>query len=200
MAYTNDTPRDGVSLAKGPVGILGLAMVAFGVLGLLFGGTSFTTDPFSGDVTGDRFLGVEGNGWTNVLWIGAGALLLSGAPIHAGAKSAAAITGLVLGAASTIAMFDGTSTFGDGDVLGIFATNDWTIALLGASAAYLLVAALLPRTRGSHDDPATREPVRAEEQRISRPEPAGGRRFSRNHDREPAPLDPTVGERDHAHR
>ena len=39
----------GVSLAKGPVLIIGLAMLAFGILALIIGGaTSFTAKPPSG--------------------------------------------------------------------------------------------------------------------------------------------------------
>lgn len=203
MTSSNDTTRSGVSLAKGPVGLLGLAMVAFGVLSLIFGGTAFTTDAVSGDVTGATFLGVEGNGWTNVLWIASGVLLLIGAPLHAGAKSAAALVGLVLGAASTVAIFDGTSAFGDGDVFGIFATNNWTMLLLGASAAYLLIAALLPRTRGRTEERETQDTTRTDHatDRTTAPERTGGGRFERTQD--PAPPDPHVGSRDdaeHAHR
>ena len=54
----------GFSLAKGPVGIIGAVLLAGGILGLLFGSTSFATDAPNGDVTGGTFLGIEGNGWT----------------------------------------------------------------------------------------------------------------------------------------
>jgi hypothetical protein len=41
MAATRDK---GVSLAKGPVGIIGMILLAYGVTALVFGGGSFTQD------------------------------------------------------------------------------------------------------------------------------------------------------------
>jgi hypothetical protein len=131
--------RDGVSLAKGPVGLLGLAMIAWGVIHFLMGGNSFTASPPSGTVNGDTFLGLEGNGWTNLLWVAAGLLLAFGAPLHWAAKSMALIVGLVLGAASVISMVDGD------DVFGIFAANGLTQLAWGAAAVALLLLALLPK-------------------------------------------------------
>ena len=141
MARTHRS-ENGFSLAKGPVGLLGLAMIAYGVLAYLFGGTSFDMSPVDGTVSGDTFLGIEGNGWTNALWVAAGLLLVFGAPMHWGAKSMAIIVGLALGAASVISIFDGD------DVFGIFAANGPTMLAWGASAAALLVLALLPRVGG----------------------------------------------------
>ena len=88
------TKSKGVSLAKGPVGLIGMALLAFGVLALIFGGRGFEMDFPSGTQNGKRFLGVEGNGWTNLLFIGAGALLLFGSPTHWGAKGLSLIVGL----------------------------------------------------------------------------------------------------------
>ena len=137
MARTDRS--DGVSLAKGPAGIVGLALLAYGITGLIFGGNGFTSDPVSGTVNGSTWLGVEGNGWTNLLFAGSGALLLFGAPMHWGAKTLALVVGLVLGAASVIALVDGQ------DVFGIFAANGLTTLVWGVAAAVLLVVALLPR-------------------------------------------------------
>ena len=150
MARTHRS-ENGFSLAKGPVGLLGLAMIAYGVLAYLFGGTSFDMSPVDGTVSGDTFLGIEGNGWTNALWVAAGLLLVLGAPMHWGAKTMAIIVGLALGAASVISMVDGD------DVFGIFAANGPTMLAWGAAAAALLVLALLPRVGGGrrrkrHDD------------------------------------------------
>ncbi len=131
--------RKGVSLAKGPIALIGLALLAYGLLALLFGGNSFTASPVDGTVNGETFLGLEGNGWTNVLIAGAGALLLFGSPMHWGAKTMAIIVGLVLGAASVISMVDGS------DVFGIFATNGPMQLALGIAAAALLLLSLLPR-------------------------------------------------------
>ena len=76
-----DNKNKGVSLAKGPVALLGIAMLVWGILSLIFGGNGFNVrDVPSGPIPGANFLGVEGNGWTNLLWIAAGALLLFGSP------------------------------------------------------------------------------------------------------------------------
>jgi hypothetical protein len=133
------TDRGGFSLAKGPIALVGLAMIAFGVISFLFGGDSFTTNPPSGDVTGDTFLGVEGNGWTNVLWVAGGLLLVLGAPAHWGAKTMAIIVGIVLLAAAIISFVDGPGVF------GIFAANNLTELLWAAVGVGLLILALLPR-------------------------------------------------------
>ena len=66
----------GVSLAKGPVGIIGAVLLAGGILGLLMGSTDFTTNAPNGDVTGGTFLGIEGNGWTCPRFAAAGVILL----------------------------------------------------------------------------------------------------------------------------
>jgi hypothetical protein len=140
-----DSKSKGVSLAKGPVAIVGIALLAYGISGLIFGGNGFTSDPVSGTAQGTKWLGLEANGWSNLLFAGAGALLLFGAPLHWGAKSLSLIVGLVLGAASVIALFDGD------DVFGIFAANGLTKLVWGIAASVLLVLALLPRVGGKKD-------------------------------------------------
>lgn len=154
MASTTRNAKKGVSLAKGPVALLGAVMLAYGIIAFLLGGNGFESSPTNGDVTGDTFLNIEGNGWTNLLWVAAGALLLFGSPFHWGAKTIALIVGLALGAASVISMFDGWDA---GDVLGIFATNSWTTLALGAASALLLLSALLPRV-GKKDREVVHEP------------------------------------------
>ena len=136
----------GVSLAKGPVLLVGIALLALGILGLIFGGNGFTADPVSGTAQGTEWLGIEANGWSNLLFAGAGALLIFGAPLHWGAKSLSLIVGLVLGAASVIALVD------KDDVFGIFAANGLTKLIWGVAAAVLLVLALLPRVGGGKKD------------------------------------------------
>ena len=154
----------GISLAKGPVLVVGLALLIYGVLALLFGGHGFEMDPVSGTETGKTFLGLEGNGWTNQLFIGSGALLVFGSPTHWGAKSLSLIVGLVLGAASVIALVDGD------DVFGIFAANGLTALVWGVAAAILIVLAVLPRVGGNKpvDDRSARresQPARFERDR-----------------------------------
>jgi hypothetical protein len=127
-----------------------MALLAYGVTALIFGGHSFTTDPLSGTVQGETWLGLEVNAWSSLLFIGAGALLLFGAPLHWGAKTMSLIVGLGLGAASVIALVDGD------DVFRIFAANGLTKLVWGIAAAVLLVLALLPRIGGKQraDDEA----------------------------------------------
>jgi hypothetical protein len=136
---TEAPPRRGVSLAKGPVAVIGLASLALGVLGLIFASTSFTTDAPSGTVNGATFLGIEGNGWTWVALAAGGLLLLLGAPLHWGAKSMAFVVGIAYGVGALIALSDGT------DILGIFATNMWTKVVLGAAAVALVLLSMMPR-------------------------------------------------------
>jgi hypothetical protein len=127
----------GVSLAKGPTAIIGMILLAGGILGLVMGSTDFTTAAPDGDVSGGTFLGIEGNGWT---WVGvgvAGLILLIGASRHWGAKMLALLVGLAMGAACVAAIVDGS------DVLGVFAANTATVAVFAATAGALLVIALL---------------------------------------------------------
>jgi hypothetical protein len=135
----------GVSLAKGPVGIIGLILLAGGILGLLFGSTDFTTHAPNGDVTGSTFLGIEGNGWTWAGIGGAGLILLLSAPMHWSAKTMAMIVGLVFAAACVIAIVDGN------DVFGVAAANRATMLVFGAAAVALLVVAMLPRVGRRRD-------------------------------------------------
>lgn len=155
----------GTSLAKGPVAIVGMALLAYGITGLIFGGHGFTTHAISGTQNGKTWLGLEGNGWTNLLFVGAGALLVVGSTLHWGAKSLSLIVGLVFGAASIIALLDGD------DVFGIFAANGLTTLVWGIAAAALIVFALLPRVGG-------------DKQRDDRDDRREARRLERNADRE----------------
>jgi hypothetical protein len=130
----------GVSLAKGPVALIGIILLAGGILGLLMGSTDFTTAAPDGDVSGATFLGIEGNGWTWVALGAAGLILLLSATKHWGAKTVALLVGLALGAGCVAAIVDGS------DVLGIFAVNTATVAVLAAaSGALLTIALLVPR-------------------------------------------------------
>lgn len=174
MANSKDK---GVSLAKGPVGLIGLALLAFGILAFIFGSHSFTAHPLNGNVNGKQFLGIETNGWSSLLFIAAGALLIFGAPLHWGAKSMSLIVGLALGAASVIALVDKR------DVFGIFAANGPTKLIWGIASAVLLVLALLPRVGGGKKDkdrddrPAPRQRT---EPAVDRDPPSTRRRVERD--------------------
>jgi hypothetical protein len=129
----------GISLAKGPIGLIGLALLAYGITALIFGGHGFTEHPLSGAVDGKTWLGLEVNGWSGLLFVVAGLLLLLGAPMHWGAKTMSLIVGISLAAISLIALANGHGA------LGIFAANGLTELVWGAAGALLIVLSLLPR-------------------------------------------------------
>jgi hypothetical protein len=132
----------GTSLAKGPVGLIGLALLIYGITAVIFGGHSFAQHAPSGVVHGKTWLGVEVNGWSGVLFIAAGLLLLLGVPLHWGAKGMSLLVGLALGAAALVSLAKGHG------VLGIFAANHLTELVWGVAAALLILLSLLPRVGG----------------------------------------------------
>jgi hypothetical protein len=136
MADTDSTRTARRSIVGVAAAVLGLALVAYGITGLIFGSADFDADP-GGTVAGDTWLGIEGNGWTNALFVAAGVLLILGSPAPLGAVMALVVTGLVLGAAAIIALVDGD------DVFGILAANGWTMLAWGVAAIVLLAVAAL---------------------------------------------------------
>lgn len=143
MTTRHDTK--GISLAKGPIGLIGLLLLAYGITALLFGGHGFTEHAPSGAVDGKTWLGLEVNGWSGLLFVAAGLLLLLGAPMHWAAKSISLIVGIALAAVSVIALANGHGA------LGIFAANGLTELVWGAAGALLIVLSLLPRVRRKTD-------------------------------------------------
>ncbi len=129
----------GTSLAKGPVGLMGLALLAYGITALIFGGHGFTQHAPIGAVDGKAWLGLEVNGWSGLLFVAAGLLLLLGAPMHWGAKGISPIVGIALTVLCLIALANGHGA------LGIFAANGVTELVWGAAGALLIVLSLLPR-------------------------------------------------------
>jgi hypothetical protein len=142
----NTTTNKGVSLAKGPAGIIGLILLVFGVTALLLGSHSFTAHAIRGTVNGKTWLGLEVNGWSALLCAGTGLALLFAAPLHWGAKTISLVVALVLGDAALLAFVDRH------DALGIFAANHLTELAWAIAAAILLVVALLPRVGATEDD------------------------------------------------
>ena len=140
MAEQVTTRRKGVSLAKGPVAILGLAGVIYGIAGLIAGGHGFPTSQVPhGSVIGQHWLGLAANGWTNALFIAAGLLLLFAAPLHWGAKSSAMLVAVVLGGAAVIGVVRGNGVF------GLLAANRMTEIVWGGAAILLLFLSVMPR-------------------------------------------------------
>ncbi len=132
----------GISLAKGPIGVIGLVLLAYGITALIFGGHGFAQHAPTGAVHGRTWLGLEVNGWTGLLFIAAGLLLLLGAPMHWGAKTMSLIVGTSLVALCLIALANGHGA------LGIFAANGLTELVWGAAGALLIILSLLPRVGG----------------------------------------------------
>ena len=127
--------------------VIGGLLLAYGLVGLLLGGNDLGTAFPDGTADGERWLGILGNGWTNLLFRGRGVLLIAGSPRRAAARTTALVVGLVLGAASVIAIVDGD------DVFGIFAANGGTKAAWGFAAVALIIVALMPRRTEPTDDP-----------------------------------------------
>ena len=137
MATTGKTK--GTSLAKGPIGLIGLALLAYGITALIFGGHSFAQHAPNGTVHGKTWIGLEVNGWSDLLFIAAGLLLLLAAPRHWAAKGFSLIVGLALAVAALIALANRHGA------LGIFAANHLTELVWGSAAVLLIVFSALPR-------------------------------------------------------
>src|ERR1700759_4326092 len=132
----------GTSLAKGPIGLIGLVLLAYGISALIFGGHGFTQHAPTGAVHGKTWLGLEVNGWSSLLFVAAGLLLLLRAPRHLGGKSTSLIVGISLAALCVIALANGHGA------LGIFAANGLTKLAWAAAGALLIILSLLPRIGG----------------------------------------------------
>jgi hypothetical protein len=148
----------GWSLAKGPVGLVGLALLAYGITALIFGGHGFAQHAPTGAVYGNTWLGLEVNGWTGLLFTAAGLLLLFGAPMHWGAKTVSLIVGTSLVVLCLIALANGHGA------LGIFAANGLTELAWAAVGGLLIILSMLPRvgrrTRHIDERPATTRTTR----------------------------------------
>lgn len=183
---TTETVR-GPSLARGPAWIVGLVLSAAG-LALFFRapGTPLSFDGFpDAPVVGDTFLGFEANAWTAWTTTAAGVLVLIGAAQHMLARAMSLIVGLGLGAAAILALIDGDDT-----VLGLAATNSWTMLGWAIASAVLLLTALLPRAK------RTRTVETTERDRIAERDSArlADRDRDRVHDREVAPEAPRTAD------
>ena len=118
-------------------------MLAYGITALIFGGHGFTQHAPTGAVHGETWLGLEVNGWSGLLFVAGGLLLLLGAPMHWGAKTMSLIVGIALAGVCLIALANGNGA------LGLFAANGLTELVWGAAGALLIVLSLLPRVGGS---------------------------------------------------
>lgn len=154
----------GTSLAKGPIGLIGLALLAYGIAALILGGHGFAQHAPTGAVHGNTWLGLEVNGWSSLLFVAAGLLLLLGAPMHWGAKTMSLMVGSSLVGLCLIALANGHGA------LGIFAANGLTELVWGAAGALLIVLSLLPRVGGKSQQAEFR-PARTVTRRQVDPQP-----------------------------
>ncbi|MGO9790729.1 MAG: hypothetical protein ACLP8S_14935 [Solirubrobacteraceae bacterium] len=183
--------KKGISLAKGPVGLVGLVLLAYGITALIFGGHSFAQHAPTGAVHGKTWLGLEVNGWSGLLFIAVGVLLMLGAPLHWGAKGMSLLVGIVLVAACLIALANRHGA------VGLFAANHLTELVWAAAGALLIVLSLLPRVGGrtsrrQDPDPAERRLARRRvetERRIVERDPAEP---TRGVERQGSPADGTL--------
>jgi glucose dehydrogenase len=134
--------RRGVSLAKGPIALIGLLGIIYGLTALIVRAHGFSLNFPSGHVHGKFWLHLKVNGWTALLFIAAGLALLFSAAAHITAKSMALLVGVVM---IVLAIIGFAQKHG---VLGIFAANHWTELIWGLAGVVLLVLALLPRVGG----------------------------------------------------
>lgn len=140
--------RRGVSLAKGPIALIGLLGIIYGVSALVVRAHGFALHFPSGHVHGPFWLHLMVNGWTALLFIAAGLALLFSAAAHVTAKTMAMLVGVVMIVLAIIGYMQKHGT------LGIFASNHWTELVWAAGGVVLLVLALMPRVGGGSAGPA----------------------------------------------
>jgi hypothetical protein len=133
------TENEGNVAGEGAGRTDGLALLAYGITALIVGGHSFAQHAPNGAVQGKSWLGLEVNGWSGLLFVAGGLLLLLAAPLHWGAKGMSLIVGTSLAVLCLIALANGHGA------LGIFAANGLTELVWGAAGALLIVLSLLPR-------------------------------------------------------
>ncbi len=125
--------------------LLGVALIAAGALGFLVNGSfdeaqlglDFNDGEF---INGDLFLGLEVNGWHNIVHLASGVVLLLSAAKRGSAKTVALAFALVYAAVTVIGFVDGD------DVLGIIPVNTADNLLHTAIAAVGVIAALVSPT------------------------------------------------------
>ena len=133
--------------------VVGLTLVLAGLLGFIADATFDTSASGvdaeggnqGGGLQGDLFLGLEVNGWHNLVHIASGLLLLAGAGTRRSARTVAIIFGLTYAVVTIIGLIDGT------DVLGILPVNVFD-NVLHALLAIGALAVGLGRDRDDHAD------------------------------------------------
>jgi hypothetical protein len=118
--------------------LLGAGLIAVGVLGFIFGGSSFDT---GNDVHGNNLVIFEVNGWHNVVHIATGAFLLIMSLRAATAAIGAVIFGVVYGAVAVWGFIDGNDV---GDLVATDTDDNWLhVGLAAAGVLFGLFAGAL---------------------------------------------------------
>jgi hypothetical protein len=144
MAATAHAQR-GPSPAQVFCGLFGLVLVAAGALGFL------ANSDFGGPEHRGTFIGLDVNGWHNVVHVATGLLLLAGAPSATAARAVCAIFGVTYAVVAVLGIIDGS------DVLGLIPVDGADNVLHSVLAVLALGAAAAPapgRTRRSEDEEA----------------------------------------------
>jgi hypothetical protein len=158
----------------------GAALAVAGVLGFIADG-SFDT---GSAIQGDSFLGLEVNGWHNLVHLGSGVVLLAAANTRPTAKTVAFGFGVVYGFVTLWGLIDGDEVF---NLIPVNPADNVLHLIL--SAAAILCAYVSPTTKGQqrsrrrarartkqarHDDAERREFI-AESERPPAGPPSGPR-------------------------
>jgi hypothetical protein len=106
--------KAGRTLAQTTCLVVGLTLVAVGVLGFFFGGSSFNV---GNNPPGEEFIIFEVNGWHNIVHIATGALLLFAAPKGPLAATVLTVFGLTYAVVTVWGFVDGN------DVLNLVPVN-----------------------------------------------------------------------------
>src|SRR3954451_19724903 len=136
MASTQRT-RPSFGPAQAFCALVGPVLILAGILGFL--GNS----DFGGPDERGTFLGLDVNGWHNLVHIATGMLLLAGVPSGTGARAICGIFGGTYAVVAVLGFIDGS------DVLGLIPIDGADNFLHAALAVLALVAAAAPVRRPS---------------------------------------------------
>jgi hypothetical protein len=143
-AHSSAARRGGPSPAQAFCGLVGVVLILAGIFGF-FGDSSF-----GGPDERGTFLGLDVNGWHNIVHIATGLLLLVGAPSATLARVSCLAFGLAYALVAVLGWIDGS------DVLGLIPIDSADNVLHSVLAVLALLAAAAPAPR-----PAPATPTRA---------------------------------------
>ena len=111
--------------------IVGAVLVLAGILGFITDSSFDTGDMLNGD----KLLGLEVNGWHNIVHIASGAFLLAMSPKRATAKTGALVFGAIYVVVTIIGFADGSDIFGLLPINGPDNVLHLVLAIAGIGAA-----------------------------------------------------------------